>query len=85
MASEYAGSQVQEGQLVNALAIRGDEGRGTLRKAPGRREHPLIRRCPNGETHPFRVSCVESIGTRGKRGELKHLSNRRNGNQTRLR
>lgn len=26
----------------------GDEGRGKLRKAPGRRTHPLIRGCPNG-------------------------------------
>ncbi len=26
----------------------GDEGRGKLRKAPGRRTHPLIRGSPNG-------------------------------------
>ncbi len=42
-----------EGHLVDALALRGDEGRGTLRKAAGRGEHPLIRGSPNGETHPL--------------------------------
>ena len=43
--------QVSKGRPGDALAIAGDEGRGMLRKAPGRRKHPLIRRCPNGETH----------------------------------
>ena len=38
--------------LVDALAPRGDEGRGTLRKAAGRCERSLIRGCPNGETPP---------------------------------
>ena len=52
LVSKYVGSQVLKGHLVNALAIRGDERRGTLRKASGRREHPLIRRYLNGETHP---------------------------------
>ena len=36
---------------MNALALRGDEGRGTLRKATGRCEQPVTRRFPNGETH----------------------------------
>jgi hypothetical protein len=36
---------------VDALALEGDEGRGTLRKGPGRWEQSLIRSCPNGETH----------------------------------
>ena len=31
-------SQVWEGHLVDALALRGEEGRDTLRKAPGRWE-----------------------------------------------
>jgi hypothetical protein len=44
--------QVKEGRLVDALAPRGDEGRGTLRKASGSRERALIRRYPNGETPP---------------------------------
>jgi len=39
---------------VDALASRGDEGRGRLRKAAGRSQHPVIRGYPNGETHRFR-------------------------------
>ena len=35
---------------MDALARIGDEGRGKLRKAAGRRKQPLIRRCPNGGT-----------------------------------
>jgi len=42
----------REGHLVDALAPRGDEGRGTLRKAVGSREQTLIRGYPNGETPP---------------------------------
>ncbi len=37
---------------MDALALRGDEGRGTLRKAMGSREQALIRGYPNGETPP---------------------------------
>jgi hypothetical protein len=33
------------------LALRGYEGRATLRKAMGSCEEALIRGCPNGETH----------------------------------
>jgi len=36
--------------LADALASRGDEGRGTLRKAMGSREQALIHGYPNGET-----------------------------------
>jgi hypothetical protein len=43
----------QEGHLVDALVPRGDEGRGTLRKAEGRGERPVILGCPNGATHRF--------------------------------
>src|SRR5215208_1921405 len=43
-----------EGHLVDALALRGDEGRGTLRKARGRCERSLIPGSPNGATHPER-------------------------------
>jgi hypothetical protein len=76
----------QEGHLVDALAPRGDEGRGTLRKARGRGEHSLIPGCPNGATHSRKgVSPSESIGRRGEPGELKHLSSRRKGKQARLR
>jgi hypothetical protein len=34
----------------NALALRGDEGRGKLRKAMGSCKQAKIHRCPNGET-----------------------------------
>ena len=72
--------------LVNALALRGEEGRSTLRKAAGRREHPLIRGYPNGATHRFMtVSFNEYIVKGSERRELKHLSTYRKGNQPRLR
>ena len=35
---------------MNALALRGDEGRDKLRKASGRCKRPSIRRSPNGAT-----------------------------------
>jgi hypothetical protein len=38
---------------------------------------------PGGRHGPS--SCTEYIGVRGQRGELKHLSTRRKGNQQRLR
>jgi hypothetical protein len=41
-----------EVHLADALAIRGDEGRGTLRKVTGSCEQALIRKCPNGGTLP---------------------------------
>ncbi len=41
----------KEGHLVDALALRGDEGRGTLRKARGRCERSVIPGSPNGATH----------------------------------
>jgi hypothetical protein len=45
----------RQGHLVDALALRGEEGRSTLRKAAGRGERPLIRGSPNGATRPFWV------------------------------
>src|SRR5580700_11911764 len=78
-------SRAREGHSVDALAPGGDEGRGTLRKATGSREQALIRGYPNGATHPFGVSPSEYIGWRGKPGELKHLSTRRNRHQPRFR
>ena len=36
---------------MDALALRGDEGRGTLRKVLGSCEQALIQKYPNGETH----------------------------------
>jgi hypothetical protein len=46
------GIKRREGHLVDALALRGDEGRGTLRKARGRCERSAIPGYPNGATHP---------------------------------
>jgi hypothetical protein len=46
----------KEGHLVDALALRGDEGRGTLRKARGRCERSVIPGSPNGATHPPRAT-----------------------------
>ena len=43
-----------QAHTVDALAVRGDEGRGSLRKVPGSRQQTLIRKCPNGETHSAR-------------------------------
>ena len=42
------------GRAADALAAAGDEGRGKLRKAPGRRMRPSIRGFPNGATRPPR-------------------------------
>ena len=60
--------------MVDALALRGDEGRGKLRKARGIGTHELIPRCPNGATQ-----YIEDVLPlrRSKPGELKHLSTRR--------
>ena len=59
--------------MGDALATRDDEGRGKLRKLPGRCKRPLIRECPNGATRY--VEDVETISR--KPSELKHLSRRR--------
>ena len=50
-AGKPANQASREGHLVDALAPRGDEGRGTLRQASGSREQALIRGSPNGATH----------------------------------
>ena len=73
--------QVPEGRSVDALALRGDEGRGTLRKGLGSCEQALIRTYPNGETHPQGYPSLNKIGLGGEPGELKHLSTRRKGHQ----
>ena len=39
--------------MVDALAVRGDEGRGILRKALGSWKQALIQRCPNGGTRLY--------------------------------
>src|SRR4051794_27243408 len=48
------GGRGKQGHLVDALGPRGDEGRGTLRKARGSREQALSPGSPNGATHPAR-------------------------------
>ena len=51
---------------MNALALRGEEGRSTLRKDTGSCEQALIRIYPNGETH--RAICIATgIDTVAKR------------------
>lgn len=42
----------------------GDEGRGKLRKAAGIGKHELIRRYPNGATHPADGRVSRAIGRR---------------------
>jgi hypothetical protein len=75
-------ASAREGHLVDALAPRGDEGRGTLRKAQARGERPVTLRSPNGATHrTCAVSFSESIAGGGEPGELNHLSSRRKGHQ----
>ena len=51
---------------MDALALRGDEGRGKLRKAAVRSKHPVTRGSPNGGTHlsTTQVLPPEHIGRR---------------------
>jgi len=65
--------------MGDALAPGGEEGRGRPRKAAGRRERPLIRRCPNGATRRAQARHPPYGG--GEPAELKHLSRRRKGEQ----
>ena len=52
----YATIRRRQEHLVDALALRGEEGRGTLRKAMGRRERSLIHGNPNGATRRASVT-----------------------------
>ena len=69
---------------MDALALRGDEGRGKLRKAAVRSKHPLTRRFPNGGTHMSTTHVLPSeyIGRQGEPGEVNHLSTPRKRKQT---
>ena len=70
-----------EGHMVDALAVRGDEGRRSLRKASGSgqaRDDPEMSEWGNPVVE--RPSPLR----RSQRGELKHLSTHRKGNQMRL-
>jgi hypothetical protein len=53
-------------------------------KLRGASKQALIRRFPNGGTHPLWVLHTEYIGMQGERGELKHLSSYRKRNQPRF-
>ena len=54
-------AKARKGARRMPVAREGDEGRGKLRKAPGRRKRPLIR-------------TVIHLHDGGEPGELKHLS-----------
>lgn len=51
----------------------------------GAGKQALIRKCPNGETHPQGYLSLNTQETRGEPSELKHLSNSRKRNQPRFR
>ena len=72
---------------MDALAVRGDERRGSLRKASGSRQtdfDPEMSEWGNPPNVSW-VSCTEYIGVGGEPGELKHLSTPRKRNQLRFR
>ena len=79
-----AGSSDQA-HTVDALAITGDERRGSLRKAAGSWQTSIDPQISEWGNPPARVSASESIGSRSEPGELKHLNTRRNRNQPRFR
>ena len=70
--------------VVDALAITGDEGRASLRKAGGSWQWSFDPPMSEWGNPPARVSLTEYIGKRGEPGELKHLSSRRKRNQPRF-
>jgi hypothetical protein len=75
-----------EVHMVDALAVRGDERRVSLRKASGRRQQscdPEMSEWGNPPTVRS-VSQHEYIVLRSERGEVKHLSTLRNRNQLRF-
>ena len=68
------------------MAVRGDERRGSLRKALGSRQTDFDPEISEWGNPPdiSQVSHTESIGVRGEPGELKHLSTLRKRNQPRF-
>src|SRR3546814_6953409 len=76
----------EEAHTVDALAVRGDERRGSLRKASGSRQtdfDPEMSEWGNPAIIRW-LSCTEYIGARGEPGELKHLSTLRKRNKPRF-
>ena len=47
--------------MVDALATRGDEGRGSCDKPRGAGKQALIRGCPNGETRQGHDPVIEHL------------------------
>ena len=71
----------ENGRTVDALVSAGEEGRGRLRKAAGSRQtgnDPQVSEWGNPAGLKDRSPGSEYIAVWGKRGELKHLSTRRN-------
>ena len=55
--------------MADALALRGEEGRGKLRKARGIGTHELIPRCPNGATQYIEDVLSRLCGKQTRRTE----------------
>ena len=78
--------------IMDALEALAEEGRIRRRYSSGRCHKPMIRRFPNGATHPAfggvtkrkNVSAMVYIAFGWARRELKHLSNARKINQMRF-
>lgn len=70
--------------MVDALTVRGDEGRTRLRKAMGSCQEALIHGFPNGTTQ-HTLCMLSIIYYRGELREVKHLSSARKRNQLRFR
>ena len=68
------------------MAVGGDEGRSSLRKAPGSWQTNIDPEMSEWGNPPCvsRVSITEYIGNGSEPGELKHLSTQRKRNQMRF-
>ena len=64
--------------MGDVLALEGDEGRGSLRKAWGSRQTDVDPGIPD-------LVSAEYLGVGGQPGELKHLSTRRKRKKNRFR
>ena len=73
--------------MADALAVGGEEGRSSVRKAPGSWQTSIDPEMSEWGNPPCvsEVSITEYIGYRGEPGELKHLSTQRKRNQPRFR
>ena len=71
--------------MVDASALRSDEGRGKLRKASGSGTHALYPKMSEWGNPPvYLVRPGEYIASPSERGEVKHLSTLRKRNQLRF-